>query len=338
MEKKDEQLELIVSLPNVELYSIVKTVRQLKEKGFLNVFSIPSESLIMISLNEFKYVLNDQIPFMVNDEKEVVRIYAFPYLNSNMSISLSIDTPADLIEIFETILSENTNFVCPSNFNYINDKLGKTEDGSKDEKNHEKSKKMAEKIAESGDKIKDGLIKTGSYLSNQILKGGQYLKKKIKKNKSETKVSESTQGKIKFAKEASKAILCYTKTQLEALIALSKTIGKEIANNIEKSDSAKKVTSHKNYEDVIKVGGASIHAMAAIYDGLFEAIFITARGAKDLTSDIVEHKYGKDAGDVMKDGLDAVGNVGYLTRVVKDVAVKEIEKATEIKKGNIKKK
>jgi hypothetical protein len=208
----------------------------------------------------------------------------------------------------------------------------KTDDGNKDDKDHEKSKKMAEKIAEGGDKLKNGLIKTGNYLSNQIQKGGDYLKKKIKKNQKETKINPDTQGKIKFAKEASKAVLSYTKTQIEALITLSKSIGKEIAKNIESSDSAKKVTSHKNYEDVKKIGGASVHALAAIYDGLFDAIFTMARGAKDATAEVVEHKYGKEAGGVIKDGLDTVGNVGYLTRAFKDVAVQQIEQATEVKK------
>jgi len=333
MDKADELLELIISLPNVELYEIVKSQQHLKEKGCLNLYSVPSQKIILLAINEFKYVLNDQIPFMVNEEQESVRRYAFPHLNSTMGIMLPGDTPDDLVELFETILSENTNFVCPSNANYKEEKLVmKTDDGNKDDKDHEKSKKMAEKIAEGGDKLKNGLIKTGNYLSNQIQKGGDYLKKKIKKNQKETKINPDTQGKIKFAKEASKAVLSYTKTQIEALITLSKSIGKEIAKNIESSDSAKKVTSHKNYEDVKKIGGASVHALAAIYDGLFDAIFTMARGAKDATAEVVEHKYGKEAGGVIKDGLDTVGNVGYLTRAFKDVAVQQIEQATEVKK------
>lgn len=191
---------------------------------------------------------------------------------------------------------------------------------------------MAEQISSGGDKIKAGLIKTGNYLSTQIQKGGAYLKKKMKKNSKETKVSVDTQAKMKFAKEASKAILSYTRTQIEALITLSKNIGKEIAKNIEASESAKKVTSHKNYEDAKKIGGASLHAAAAIYDGLYEALFTMARGAKDATTEVVEHKYGKEAAGALKDGLDAVGNVGYLTRAVKDVTVQEIEKATKVNK------
>ena len=336
MEKLDEPLELIISIPNVQLYEIVKSKQILKENGVLNIYSVPSQHVILLVINGFQYALNDQLPFMVNEEKEAVRRYAFPYLKSNMGLTLSPDTPDDLIELFETILAENTNFLCPSNADYKEEKLVmKTDDGNG--KDHEKSKKMAEGISKGGDKIKEGLIKTGNYLSHQIQKGGQYLKKKIKKNDKETKIKPDTQAKVKFAKEASKAVLSYTKTQLEALITLSKNIGAEIARNIESSDSAKKVTSNKNYEDAKKIGGASIHAMAAIYDGLYEAIFTMARGAKDATAEIVEHKYGQEAGAVIKDGLDTVGNVGYMTRAFKDVAVQQIEQATEVKKKEVKK-
>lgn len=114
MEKANESLELILTIPNVKLFSIVKAEKELKETGCLNIYSIPSQKIIILTINDFKYALNEQIPFMVNDESESTRRYAFPYLNSNMGITFSQDTPADLIEIFELILSENTNFVCPS--------------------------------------------------------------------------------------------------------------------------------------------------------------------------------------------------------------------------------
>ena len=80
------------------------------------------------------------------------------------------------------------------------------------------------------------------------------------------------------------------------------------------------------------VGIASVHAVASIYDGLYEALYTMARGTKEATGNVVEHKYGKDAGAAVKNGLDAVGNVGYLARAVNDVAVKEVAKATETKK------
>ena len=335
MEKADEQLELILSLPNTDFYSIVKSKKQSQENGVLNIYSISSQNLIVLIFNEFKFVLNDQIPVMVNDEKEPIRRYAFPYLNSNIGLTLSADTSQDLIDIFETIIAEHANLICPTNMSYADEKLlGKTDDGNKEvkPKDHEKSKKMAEYIAGGGDKIKDGLIKTGNYVSKQIKKGGDYLRQKLKKNKVETKVKEDTQSKVKFAKEVSKSVLTYTKAQIEVLLVLSKNIGSEIVKSVEKSDSAKKITSHKNYEDAKKIGGASIHALAAVYDGLFEAIFTMARGAKDATTEVVEHKYGKDAAGVLKDGLDTVGNVGYLTRAFKDVAVQEVQKSTEIKK------
>lgn len=59
----------------------------------------------------------------------------------------------------------------------------------------------------------------------------------------------------------------------------------------------------------------TVHAIAAVYDGMFEAICVIGRGFSNTTSDVVTYKYGDKAGEVTKDSMDAVGNIGAMTRV-----------------------
>jgi len=38
------------------------------------------------------------------------------------------------------------------------------------------------------------------------------------------------------------------------------------------------MTHHKNYEDVKNVAKGTIHAVATVYDGMFEALCVIGRG------------------------------------------------------------
>ena len=70
--------------------------------------------------------------------------------------------------------------------------------------------------------------------------GGEYIKSKIKTNEEPKKISQDTQNKIALAKTTSNAVLVFTKTQLEAMIALSKTVAEGLAKNAESSETYKK--------------------------------------------------------------------------------------------------
>lgn len=52
--------------------------------------------------------------------------------------------------------------------------------------------------------------------------------------------------------------------------------------------------------------------MVSIYDGMYEAMCCIGRGVQEASSQIVAKKYGDDAGKVVNEGLDAVGNVGQM--------------------------
>ena len=56
---------------------------------------------------------------------------------------------------------------------------------------------------------------------------------------------------------------------MDGVIAVSKTIGKEVADNVGKSETGQKIKSNKNYEDAKKIGGGALHAVVGIYDGMY---------------------------------------------------------------------
>lgn len=54
--------------------------------------------------------------------------------------------------------------------------------------------------------------------------------------------------------------------------------------------------SHKNYGDVKNVAKGTVHAFAAIYDGMFEGLCAIGRGFQGATTEVVAAKYGDSAG------------------------------------------
>lgn len=90
-------------------------------------------------------------------------------------------------------------------------------------------------------------------------------------------------------------------------------IGKEISSQVGNSSTGQKISSHKNYEDVKNVAKGTVHAMAAVYDGMFEGLCAIGRGVQGATTTVIQHKYGDNAGELCSDSFDTVGNVGNLT-------------------------
>ena len=129
-----------------------------------------------------------------------------------------------------------------------------------------------------------------------------------------------------MANVASKGMLVYTQTQITALIKGAEEIGGALAQEISNSETGQKVQQHKYYPDAKNIAKGTFYGMASIYDGMYEAVCCIGRGIQQASSEIVSKKYGQDAGKVVNEGLDAVGNVGQMAQAYKDVAVKEIIK------------
>lgn len=361
----DANLELLISIPEVDLYEITPEGRNLKEHGDLNLCYYPIKNLVILSINDFRYALDETIPFMIHPEDhQSVKRYAFPYVDSNMVIILPLDTASQMVEIFETILAEKSNFMYSQSLvsegmvksceviyrdktdeekmeeEHKNNMKGLSFDEEfslkkeeveeeKEQKQQQHKKKIAEHISNGGDKIKAGLIRTGSFFSSQIQKGAQFLKRKMRKKEKEIKINPKTQQRVKFVKETSDKFMTFTSTQIENLVSVSQKIGQKLTKNMGKPSN-----SQPKYQEAKNIGKASIHVVASVYNGLNEAIMLMVKGAKEAGVGVVEHRYGRDMAGVLEDGIDIVDNargMAMMSNVVKAVVVDKIEKGTEVK-------
>lgn len=67
-----------------------------------------------------------------------------------------------------------------------------------------------------------------------------------------------------------------------------KTAAKEVGKEVEASDTGVKIKSHKHYEDVVNVGKGTVHAVASVYDGCFEALCEIGRGFSEASVGVID--------------------------------------------------
>lgn len=342
---KDHKTNLILEIPECELYEIKHPEQKLLQKGSLQVFELQEMKLYFLVINDFKYTLSKEIPIMTTDMPLDQRLYVLPNVGSYYGIRFAPRKDYEMLELFEGILNEEANLISPEAETITVDRSEEKEEkplmAAKNERpvavaskndaaapKEKTSKKVSEYLYQLGDKTREGLIAAGKIMGTQIGKGGQYIITKIKKNTKEKKFSEETKQKFRLANNCSKAVLTFTKAQLEGMMELCKAIGSEGVVMLENTKTGKKMTQNKNYEGAKEVGKATVHAVSAVFDGMIDALYTMGKSAGYAVTDVVAYKYGDDAGAVTKDGLQAVGQVGMVFRAPKDVAVKAITEAT----------
>ena len=323
-----DQSYLILEIPDCELYEIKGGQQTRLQSGSLKVLEIAEYNLFFLVLSDFRYSLSKEINVMTTDEPMEQRIYVFPNIGSFYGLRFGTRGNEENLEIFEGILREKTMLVYPEKVTISSetayDKGQAAKNGT--------SKKVSGYLYDIGDKTREGMIAVGNKLGGNIEKGGVYLTNKIKKNEREEKISEETKEKFKQANVCSKTVLDITKATLEGVFDICKTVGKGGLHLFEKSDAGQKVSTHKNYQGAKEVCKASIHAVSAVLHGMDEALSTLAKSTGYAVTDVIRHKYGNDAGEVAKDGLETIQHVGKVFYAPEDVAVKSIADATAKKK------
>ena len=190
-----------------------------------------------------------------------------------------------------------------------------------------------------------GIKSGGTFLRTQIEKGGEYLKEKgyIKKGEKGIEVDPTLKQVVEGAsKYLSTNILFffwiliteffyiritpYALVFTEGLVQGLKVVGgyivEKVGEELEKSESLKAYvdTNSENYKCGKELALTSISAIATVWDSLVFASTEVARGVGNSTSLVVEEKYGKEAGDTtrkgIQSGIDVVSTVYSLDNII----------------------
>ena len=110
--------------------------------------------------------------------------------------------------------------------------------------------------------------------------------------------------KVKIAKTVSSGAVTYTVWWVEALCKTAKLLGKGVIGNSSKMKYVKKM---KYFEDTKNVVGGAGSGIASVYLGMFGAITTIGSSLANTTGNVISHKYGDRAGEIVNHVTDVGG-------------------------------
>ncbi|CAG7725750.1 unnamed protein product [Allacma fusca] len=216
-------------------------------------------------------------------------------------------------------------------------------------------RKLGSMIAEGAEAISKGLQIGAEKTSTYLDKGATYLVTKIDPAKTKTEISPAMKSRIKTAKHVTgKAVQVsgYLVTQLSRGTV---KLGQYLAPHIQSKAtqlyaSATKTNEEKASEkvnQVLDVASGAFTGFSIVYSGLEDAAKVLANSLANNTVQVVNHRYGSEAGDVVGDATETVGNcvvTGYnakmfgpkavIKRAAKDTGKAALVKGPKPSKGS----
>ena len=213
-----------IFIKNTFLYEIQNDSKRERARGDLKVLQLKKEKIYLLSIGNFNYSLSKDLSVMRSTRDQ----YVFPMFNGFLGVIIPEDTDYELLETFEAILEETTDFTI-SNHRRASQQINKSHtldlEAVKTAQTTTKTKKLSMLLEQGGEHIKNGLVRAATYTSKGIKKGSEYLKTKIKKKDKPLKVSEDQSSAIKHLKTATNLALMVSKALVVGAMATTKEIG-----------------------------------------------------------------------------------------------------------------
>ncbi|XP_053694606.1 protein spartin [Sabethes cyaneus] len=186
--------------------------------------------------------------------------------------------------------------------------------------------------------VSKGLIKGAEKTGEYIAYGTPYLIAKIRKTPDEApaQVPSNVKTGIEIAKTVSGTAASVTSYVAGKVGSATMALGRFLAPHIQKHGSnLLSYSTGMTEEDASeKVHGAlticagAVEGFGTVYNGLEKSASILGTSLSNSTVQIVQHKYGPEAGQVVGSSLDTVGNVINVSQNVSNMTPKGIAKRT----------
>jgi len=152
--------------------------------------------------------------------------------------------------------------------------------------------------------IASGIEKGGELGKKAFQRGSELIVARLKPNETPTKVNAALKATVYIAKPVASVAVKLSGTLVKGLRLIAQRIGTIVATEIQKygEDSGR-------FKNVKELGKASIFAISTIWTSLEEAGGKLLDGVTHATKDVVQHKWGPDAGEFVQDLGDVTKDV-----------------------------
>jgi len=140
--------------------------------------------------------------------------------------------------------------------------------------------------------------------------GGEFIKSKITPSAEPAKVPEPVVSTVYVAGKLSPICVAVSKALITSLASIAEEVGKTVAKGINSKKSKKpSKPSGPTVKAAKEVGKTSLQAFASIWEALEQAGKLLLSETSNVTVDLVDAKFGAQAAEVTKAGLNVAGDV-----------------------------
>ncbi|KAL3878358.1 hypothetical protein ACJMK2_030719 [Sinanodonta woodiana] len=205
------------------------------------------------------------------------------------------------------------------------------------------STKISKGIQIASEYMSWGLGKGAEKAGELIRRGSQKLKSRLHPEERETPIDPRVQKGVMYVRKGAHVavkVSSFIVSKLgEATMALAREVAPHIRKHGEKllplSVRQPSADGKSKIEGVIEVTVSGLKGFGTVYIGLENAALALARNIANETVNIVDHKYGSQAGQLTENALYAAGNIAMTAHNAKNLGVKAIAKRAAKNAGTV---
>ncbi|XP_059481302.1 protein spartin [Neocloeon triangulifer] len=198
------------------------------------------------------------------------------------------------------------------------------------------SQRISQGIVTGAQYLSFGLVKGAEYAGSLLNKGTPVLIQHLQPANEPKPVSRNVKKSLKVARDVTGTAVTVTSYIAGKVGAATMSLGRFLAPHVQ-AQGTKLLTSmsglseneaSSRMEGALEVTAGAVHGFTTVYGALENAATILAKNLADNTVQVVQHKYGPQAGEVAEDTLATVGNAVVAGHTAQAFTVKGIAKKT----------
>jgi len=293
---------------------------------------------LLLLIGDITYAVNKGMPVVAQSSRDRI-VFVFRSQDDDIMFGLSAIKSKESLA-FKAILGE---MMCIEEDDFVEEQDEKKESTSKVS---EYSNKIASVISKGGklglEVIEKGTEKTKKGITIMTDKA----KEKIPKTEQPLNVSPSTKARIEKAKLASGMAVTVSSSLLKGALEAANNVTEQLTPVLKEYLEKKGLKTDKpagpKTDAAITVGKQSLKTAIELYFAMKEASVVLMAASLDATADLVEHRYGDDAGAAARDvavagknALEASKNLGGIgvkqtaKKVLADTAIRSLDAPEE---------
>lgn len=190
---------------------------------------------------------------------------------------------------------------------------------------------VASKVDFGGKVISHGILKGGEYLEKTLRSNSQKLKEHIQPTEKPIEIPESIRRSLEVAKTITPHFVTFSDTVISGVSVFAKEMAGTASDYVVKKMNEK---TGKNSDEIPdpritaakELGKAGFVAAVTIWNSLEEAGMNLFTSTGDVVVDLINHKFGANAGDTIRDGFLVAQDVVKTTQSIQSFGVKGITK------------